>query len=293
MEAGIDGGDLEVALRLADVADEISMALFRDSERAFNRKDGSPVTEADLRIESRLRELLGRDLPADSIYGEEFGGERGGQRVWLVDPIDGTGSFVEGGTEWATLIAFIEGGRPAVGVVSSPATRTRWWAARGLGAYRNGSRIRVSATPALADAVMQEDFRVSCGRRLPWNPVAAVGAACRAIRPWADRWYFAAIAGGEADFAINWWAGNGPDLASQVCIVEEAGGRFSDLDGSLDIDADMHVVSNGALHDAVVHRVREVIRADGLDPSAEPDEDIAAIWNARARQPTAPWQMHP
>jgi len=81
---------------------------------------------------------------------------------------------------------------------------------------------------------------------------------------------------------VNWWAGWGPDLASHVAIVHEAGGRFSDLRGGLDIDARVHVVSNGALHDAVLRRVNVVIEEARMDPTAEPTEDFDAIFKARA-----------
>jgi histidinol-phosphatase len=144
--------DLRLALRLADMSDELSMALFRSEHRAPTRKaDGSPVTEADTSIERAVRDELARERRDDHVHGEEFGGERTGHRVWLIDPIDGTALFVEGGDQWATLIALVEDGDPVVGVVSRPATSTRWWASRGGGAFRNGRQIDVSSTTRMAD----------------------------------------------------------------------------------------------------------------------------------------------
>ena len=283
------GGDLELALELADLADEIAMTQFRTKAGQFTRKDdGSPVTEADVAIESVLRDVLARARPGVAVFGEEFGGDRNADRVWLIDPIDGTGSFVEVGEDWATLIALVESGRPVVGVVSRPATGTRWWAAQDSGAFRDGRQIRASRTAELNAATMQEDFRISVGRKLDWNPVPVLARRCGAVRPWGDCFFFLAVAEGEVDFAVNWWAGSGPDLASQVCIVEASGGRFSDLEGRPDIDADVHVVTNGVLHEIVLHHLREILAAEKLDPSVEPAEDIPAIMAARAAQPRDP-----
>ena len=284
-------GDLELAQRLADRADEISMRAFSSGDREHTRKeDGGPVTQTDLAIESILRSDLARDRDSDEVFGEEFGGERTGERVWLIDPIDGTGSFIKGGVDWCTLIALVEQGRPVVGVVSRPVAGTRWWGAAELGAFRNGLPIHVSRRTDLAEAVIQEDFRVSVARRLQTNPVWSVARECAAVRPW-DQFYFMAIAEGAADFAVNWWSGWGPDLASQVCILEAAGGRFSDLHGVLDIDAEVHVISNRLLHDHVLALVNDVVLASGLDPAREPTEDLSEIWRARARQPAEPWRV--
>lgn len=284
-------GDLEVALELADFADSISMRLFAGSREFTLKGGGSPVSEADVQIESGIRELLRRSHPRDQVYGEEFGGDRDGRRVWLIDPIDGTASFIEGGANWGTLIALVEDGRPVVGAVSRPVAASRWWGATGLGAFRNGQQIQVSATSDIGQSVMQEDFRLSTARRVRDNPVAAIGLECAAISPWLDQFFYMAIAEGSADFTVNWWAGSGPDLASQVAVVEAAGGRFSDLAGEADFNASVIVVSNGLLHESVLQRLNEIAADRGIDPDVEPTEDIPAIWRAREQQPAAAWRV--
>lgn len=292
MPAEIRRRDLQLALELADLADAVSMPFFAGSRESSLKTDGGVVTSADTEIESRMRDVLRDARPGDAIFGEEFGGERSADRVWLIDPIDGTGSLVEGGEDWSTLIALVEEGRPVVGVVSRPVRATRWWAATQLGAFRNGEAIRASATADLSQALMQEDFRLSVARGLASNPVASIAADCRAVRPW-DLFFFMAVAEGKADFAVNWWGGSGPDLASQVCIVEAAGGRFSNLAGEVDIDAPVQLVSNGALHLVVLERLNELIAVHGFDPSAEPAEDIPAIREARATEPADSWTYPP
>ncbi len=285
--------DLAVALRLADIADELSMAQFRSDHASHTRKPGGGVvTEADTAVERALRDELARCRPDDLVYGEEFGGPTTGDRVWMLDPIDGTAWFIEGSDQWATLIGLMENGTPTVGVVSRPAASTRWWAAKGCGAFRNATPIHASGTRTLADAVIADDFRSSAFRQLSSNPVASIAAMGAVVRPWQDKFIFLDVAAGAIDVAVHWWSGSGPDLAGQICILEEAGGRFSDLDGNTDIDAEVHVLTNGHLHDTVLDAVRAAIRHADLGPNERPDEDIPAIWAARAEHGNEPWHPH-
>lgn len=283
--------DLSLALRLADVADGLSMAQFAFDHASHTRKaDGGVVTEADRAIERALREELARCRPGDLVYGEEYGGPRTGDRVWMLDPIDGTAGFIEGSDQWATLIGLMEHGTATVGVVSRPAASTRWWGSKGCGAYCNDAPIHASQTRVLADAVIADDFRSSAFRQLSSNPVAAIAAMSAVVRPWRDKFIFLDIAAGVVDVAVHWWSGSGPDLAGQVCILSEAGGRFSDLERNSNIDAEVHVLSNGYLHDIVIDAVRAAIQRADLDPASEPDEDIPAIWAARAQHGHDPWR---
>src|SRR3990170_4258750 len=113
--------DLAVALRLADAADEITMARFLAADLVVDRKpDRSPVTDADTAVEDTVREIIAELRPGDDVLGEERGGAVGDGRTWVVDPIDGTKNFLRGNPVWATLIALVEGGVPVVGVVSAP-----------------------------------------------------------------------------------------------------------------------------------------------------------------------------
>ncbi|MDD4868603.1 MAG: histidinol-phosphatase, partial [Mycobacterium sp.] len=129
--------DLTLALRMADRADTVTHARFGALDLHIDTKpDLTPVTDADRAAETDLRDMLAHERPGDSVLGEEFGGTptfRG--RQWVIDPIDGTKNFVRGVPVWASLIALLENGVPAVGVVSAPALRRRWWAAHGAGAF--------------------------------------------------------------------------------------------------------------------------------------------------------------
>src|ERR1700739_2980720 len=129
--------DLALALTLADHADMLTRARFGALDLGNDTKpDLTPVTDADQAVEADLREVLKRERPDDSVVGEEFGGTiTSTGRQWIVDPIDGTKTFVRGVPVWASLIALLEDGVPSVGVVSAPALQRRWWAARDQGAF--------------------------------------------------------------------------------------------------------------------------------------------------------------
>jgi len=132
----LDKSDTELALRLADAADGITVARFRANDLKVDRKpDRSPVTDADFAVEDRIRELLATARPSDRIAGEERGGSVGPGRTWLIDPVDGTKNFLRGVPAWATLIALVVDGTPTVGVASAPALGRRWWATGGGGAW--------------------------------------------------------------------------------------------------------------------------------------------------------------
>ena len=131
------------------------MARFRATDLVVETKpDLTPVSESDRAVESMIRERLAADRPDDAIVGEEFGAEGDAARRWIVDPIDGTKSFVRGVPVWATLLALEVDDVMSVGVVSAPALGRRWWAAKGSGAFANGEPIRVSQVGAIEDAVM-------------------------------------------------------------------------------------------------------------------------------------------
>jgi histidinol-phosphatase len=245
--------ELSFALELADLADDISLSYFRQASLRVERKpDDSPVTEADTRIEQRIRERIGATWPTDAVVGEEFGTTGGGaRRRWILDPIDGTRKFVRGMPGFATLLALEDAGDMVVGVVSAPALGRRWWAARGEGAFADGQPIRVSRVADLSNAHLAhgavEGF-VSTGR-LP-------GLAALAVRSWAtsgygDFWIHVLVAEGAAEAAyeaqVSLW-----DVAALKVIVEEAGGRFSDLSGASTAVGGNVLTSNGLLHDAVL-----------------------------------------
>jgi histidinol-phosphatase len=231
--------DLELALRLADAADELALPRFRTGIAIDTKPDLTPVTEADRSVETELRRLLADARPDDAVLGEEEGPRGAGERRWIVDPIDGTRNYARGVPVWATLIALEEAGSVRLGVVSAPALGRRWHAERGEGAFAWDERVGVSSVSRMEDAV------VSFG-----HGAAAPDLARRAwhARGFGDFWAHMLVAEGAVDGAIDATGVAEWDLAAVQVIVEEAGGRFTDFAGDARIDGGSGVSSNGLLH---------------------------------------------
>jgi histidinol-phosphatase len=247
--------DLELALELTDLATEIALPRFRARDFTVTIKpDGSPVTEVDQAVERALRERLTQRRPDHAILGEEYGAGGDGEWCWYLDPIDGTSRFVDGDPNWMTFVALGRGADIAVGVITVPARGERWWAVRGEGAFRDGDTLAVSGVARLADATVNDDWRGTLENGLPGRPLTAVAARARRIRPWNGHG-FLAVAAGEADVALS-GGGYAWDYAAPKLIVQEAGGRFTDLAGEPAIDSGNAVVTNGVLHDEVLQVVR-------------------------------------
>ena len=242
--------DLEFALALADEADALSLPRFRAVDlRVETKPDLTPVTDADTAVERALRERIERERPGDTVLGEEEGDD-GGDVRWIIDPIDGTKNFSRGIPVWATLVALERDGLVVCGVASAPALGHRWWAARGEGAYRDGERIAVSKIARLEEAA------VSFSRSGLGDPrTIELALAAWHAQPFSDFWAHLLVAEGGVDVAaehvMNVW-----DNAVLQVIVEEAGGRFTDLAGHARIDGGSAVSTNGLLHDDVLARLR-------------------------------------
>jgi histidinol-phosphatase len=242
--------DLALAHALADAADEVTLARFRALDLQVESKpDLTPVSDADRAVEQQLRRLLASSRPADAVLGEEYGVDGEGPRRWVVDPIDGTKNFVRGVPVWATLIALQVDEQVTVGVVSAPALGRRWWAGRGLGAHagassREATALRVSAVASLDDAVL------SYSGLGGWDGSGFLDLTRRVwrTRAFGDFWSHVLVAEGAVDVScepeVSLW-----DLAALQVVVEEAGGRFTDLGGSARADGGSVVCSNGVLHD--------------------------------------------
>jgi histidinol-phosphatase len=224
--------DLRFALELADSADALTLPRFRAVDlRVETKPDLTPVTDADRAAERLLRERVEQERPDETVFGEEEGDDGGAVR-WIVDPIDGTRNFSRGIPVWATLIALERDGRVVCGVASAPALGHRWWAARGEGAWRDGEQIRVSGIPALAEATVsfaRSSLLAATDRTLD------VARRAWHMQPFSDFWAHLLVAEGALEVAFEHEMAPWDNAALQV-IVEEAGGRFSDLSGAARFD---------------------------------------------------------
>jgi histidinol-phosphatase len=242
--------DLELALELADAADAVTMRHFRSAKLEVETKpDLSPVTEADRAVEDLIVDRLEHARPDDAVLGEEFGEHgTGAGRRWIIDPIDGTKNYVRGIGVFATLIALEDDGVVSVGIVSAPALGRRWHAARGDGAYRDGERVHVSDVGRLADALLLHASLDGWERIGRLEAFLKLSRACQRDRGYGDFWQHMLVAQGSAEIAleaeVSLW-----DMAAVQVIVEEAGGRLTDLTGAVTAAGGNAISTNGLLHD--------------------------------------------
>jgi histidinol-phosphatase len=248
--------DLQLAIELADAADEITMRHFRSATLGVRTKsDLSPVSEADEAVERAIRERLARERPDDGIVGEELGDSGSAARRWIIDPIDATRNYVRGIPIFATLIALESGGRVVAGVISAPALRRRWWASAGGGAFCNGTSIRASAVQSLDEAHIGYDSVADFDRFGTSERFLTLVRRCERARGFGDFWIHMLVAEGAIEIAVEpvvapW------DVAAVQIIVDEAGGRFTDLQGHARYNGGSALSTNGLLHDAALEHFR-------------------------------------
>jgi histidinol-phosphatase len=250
--------DLALALRLADAADAISMARFGAQDLEITTKaDATHVTDADRAVEQRIRSMLADERPGDAILGEELGTEGDAPRQWIIDPIDGTAHFLRGAPIWATLIALAVDGKPVVGVVSSPALGARWWAAEGSGAWTDPAEprpLRVSRVASLADAVLSYNAIQGWDGAGRLDDLVALQREVWRARSYGDAWSYMLLAEGKLD-AVAEFDLKPYDMAALVPVVEEAGGRFTSVDGLAGPWHGSALATNGALHGELLGRL--------------------------------------
>jgi histidinol-phosphatase len=245
---------LDFAMDAAWQAGRQTLAHYQTGVTVERKVDRSVVTIADREAEQLLRRLISARYPDHAIVGEEFGDDRrAATHSWILDPIDGTNSFVRGVPFYGVLMALQIEGDPVVGVAYFPAIDEMIAAARALGCRWNGRRARVSAVTELAEACLCYTDGRSLKQRLDgeWDRLLAETAIQRG---WGDCYGHCLVATGRADVMVdpkmNPW-----DCAALVPILEEAGGRFTDWRGNVDIAGGDAVSSNGALHDALLARL--------------------------------------
>ncbi len=223
--------------------------------RAGSGRLGQWTSEADRAVEQLLRKRIAEERPGHGVVGEEFGAEGSRHARWILDPIDGTKNYVRGIPVFATLIALERGGVGEVGVCSAPALGARWWAARGTGAFADGRPIRVSGVTHVGDAQLCHSSLDLWEAHGLTHRFLGLAGRCWRTRGFGDFWSHVLVAEGAADIAVepevSLW-----DLAALQVIVEEAGGRFTDLAGVARPDGGSAVATNGLLHGEVLRALR-------------------------------------
>lgn len=249
----IDPALLDFAVDAVSAAGGLTLELFQTTEFDVERKDdGSPVTIADRGAERLLRERIEAAFPDDAIHGEEEDDKPGSSgRRWVIDPIDGTISFTHGVALFTNLLYMEDEHGPAIGVINVPALGELVAAGRGLGCRFNGTPCRVNGHDSLAGSVLSASG-------FDWWEEEQLAKAHRSgmlLRTWGDGYGYVLVATGRieamVDPSIHFW-----DVAPCQVIIDEAGGRWSALDGTLDAAGGSFVATNGLIHDALLEALR-------------------------------------
>jgi histidinol-phosphatase len=245
--------ELKAALDAAEQAAGIARALFQRNIEVRIKADKSPVTEADVRCEMAIREILEARFPAHGFFGEETGSrDADAESLWLVDPIDGTKAFVREYPMFSTQIALMRGGEIVLGVSSAPVYGELCFAERGCGAYLNGKPIAVSQVATLEAAALSSGNLKSLASGGQWARYGALVARVGRIRGYGDFLHYHLLASGKIDAVIETDV-NILDIAACAAIVNEAGGRFTDLNGApLTLQSTSVLATNGRLHAPVL-----------------------------------------
>ncbi|MDP9014523.1 MAG: inositol-phosphate phosphatase [Pseudomonadota bacterium] len=245
--------ELQAALDAAAQAASIARSMYRRNIEVRIKADKSPVTEADIRCEAAIREILETRFPSYGFFGEETV-SRGldAENLWLVDPIDGTKAFVREYPMFSTQIALMRRGEIVLGVSSAPVYGDLAFAERGCGAYLNGKELAVSSIGELEAAALSAGNLKTLASGSGWSRYGALVARVNRIRGYGDFLHYHLLAAGKIDAVIESDV-NILDIAACVAIVSEAGGHFTDLGGApITLQSNSVLATNGRLHASVL-----------------------------------------
>ena len=251
--------ELTAALAAADAAATIIRDKYRGQFEVQTKADASPVTEVDIACERAIKQVLGEAFPNDGFYGEELGRESmDAERVWLIDPIDGTKSFVRGYPFFSTQIALMQGGELVLGVSSAPCFDGGQvaWAQAGQGAWLDGERLSVSGIDSLAKATLSIGNVPTLAASPRWAGLGRLITQVHRIRGYGDFYHYHLLASGRIDVVVESDV-NILDIAALTVILRESGGDITDLDGApVGLDTTSVLASNGPLRGPVAAALR-------------------------------------
>ncbi len=240
--------ELAAALEAAEAAARVIRECYARQGAVRIKEDRSPVTEADVRAEEAIRGVLAARFPGHAFHGEETGRHGDAESLWLVDPIDGTKAFVREYPMFSTQIALLRGGELVLGVSSAPLYGELACAERGAGAWLNGRRLRASTVATIEDAALSAGNLRTLAAGAGWARYGEVVRRVNRIRGYGDFLHYHLLAAGKIDAVVESDV-NILDIAALVTIVEEAGARFTALDGApVGLDTTTVLAANPPLH---------------------------------------------
>lgn len=239
---------LETAIKAATSAEEVIRHYYLSNLEIEIKEDRSPVTVADIETEKVIKEIILNAFPEHGFFGEETGKtNEDAEYLWLIDPIDGTKSFVRQYPMFSTQIALMHKGELILGVSNSPMFQEMCYAEKGKGAFMNGQRINVSDIEALDLCTLSTGNIATLAKKPAWNGLSELVRAVHRIRGYGDFFHYHLMASGKVDIIVESDV-NILDIAALSVIVTEAGGVFTDLHGNpLDLDTTTVLASNSKL----------------------------------------------
>jgi len=248
---------LEAAIEAARAAEEVIRHHYTRNLQVRIKEDRTPVTVADVESERAIRRVLEGYFPEHGFYGEETGRhDLDAEYLWLVDPIDGTKSFIRRSPYFSTQIALMRRGELVLGVSNAPAFEEMAWAEKGEGAWLQGEPIRVSDVDALDEATLSAGNLKSLAGSPTWSQFGRLVCAVNRTRGYGDCFHFHQLASGRLDVVLESDV-NILDVAACTVIVREAGGQVTTMDGGpLTLDCSNILASNGRLHTQVIPYLR-------------------------------------
>ena len=249
----MDSRFLQTAHAAVDAAERVLNHYWDEGVQARLKADASPVTVADEEAESAIREVISREFPEHGFYGEEGGHTRAdAEFIWLIDPLDGTKSFIRRQPFFSTQLALLYRGERVLGISNAPRFRERVHAQRGEGAWMSGQRLAVSSVDTVEAAVISTGNLKSLAQGEGWAGLGILAARCNRLRGYGDFYHYHQLAAGGLDIVIESDV-NILDVAALATIIEEAGGCVTDLKGGpLTVESTSILASNGRLHGAVL-----------------------------------------
>jgi histidinol-phosphatase len=249
--------ELTAAIEAAQAAAVVINAFYRHSPSVRTKPDSSPVTEADERAEEVIRATLQRHFPGYGFYGEETGQHAmGAESIWLVDPIDGTKSFVREQPFFSTQIALLRAGELVLGVSHASVYGELAWAEKGGGAFLNDQPVRVSGVAQLSEAFVSTGNMKSLTHGPLWERFGALVRGVGRIRGYGDFVHYHLLVRGSLDVVIETDI-NILDIAALTVLVREAGGTFTDLHGAaVGLETTSVLATNGTLHQKILAALR-------------------------------------
>ncbi len=245
--------DLKIFCKsLADESGEIIRRYFRTNISIENKPDESPVTIADKSAEEKMREIIMKEFPAHGIIGEEFGNHNeGAEYQWVLDPIDGTKSFICGTVTFGTLIALTKNGQPILGVINQPVLKEFLIGDNSI-AELNGKKVNVRACSKISDAILLSTDHLNIEQYQNINAFEKLMRKVKYYRMWGDCYGYYLVATGYADIMVdpimNAW-----DLMALVPVIRGAGGTITDYNGNDPVKGNSIIATSGVIHNEVVN----------------------------------------